>query len=281
MPIKISGAAPELHVDQTYKSPTVYFDHWAMRLFSDDRAAQDRFVSALHAKGGTLLLSPYTFFEYVNVGDQRHIVDTGRLIDKLAPNIYRSTFVPDFGFKLRRSADEHPSPPPPDLEQLKLAAAKTQGAPLGTTMLQLVSNANPYRANLSAALDEVVSKHVAAIESVRKDPAYVAKARMFQPSDLQPGIKLVYAELTRGWILDGAARISKNDIVDLMHAATSIAYCDFALLDAAWVERAGKMKQRFEKSATPVSFAKCYSRRNGGVEEFLRDIEAFVSQPLS
>jgi hypothetical protein len=61
MPIEFFPTSSEVRVWQSFISPTVYLDHWAIRLFSDNLALQDRLVNALRSKGGTLLLSNISF----------------------------------------------------------------------------------------------------------------------------------------------------------------------------------------------------------------------------
>ena len=55
MPMKIEKRDQgHLALTMTFGPPTVYFDNWAIRAFSDDRALQDRFVELLHRKAATL-----------------------------------------------------------------------------------------------------------------------------------------------------------------------------------------------------------------------------------
>jgi hypothetical protein len=41
MPIEFIESPEGLKVSQSFDSPTVYLDHWAIRLFLDDRALQE------------------------------------------------------------------------------------------------------------------------------------------------------------------------------------------------------------------------------------------------
>jgi hypothetical protein len=86
---------------------------------------------------------------------------------------------------------------------------------------------------------------------------------------------VILGELFRGFTLDSSASISKNDVIDLMHAAMPINCCDYVLLDGPWVERVNKMKQRIERTGMIMPIAKCFSRKNNGVESFLADLETF------
>jgi hypothetical protein len=61
-------------VGQSFDSPTVYLDHWAIRLFSDDGTLQDRLVAALSRKRGTLLVSNVSMAELGGASDPRHVM---------------------------------------------------------------------------------------------------------------------------------------------------------------------------------------------------------------
>ena len=130
-------------VRQSFISPTVYLDHWAMRLFSDDIILQDRLVTTLLARGGTLLLSSFSFVEFARDDDRRHSVAAEEFVERLLPNIYFTDFAFD---KLdeqeqRESDNRHRFWPSADLPQLKLFAERARKAPLGFTMQGFITMA--------------------------------------------------------------------------------------------------------------------------------------------
>jgi len=75
MPIELIESAGETRVRESFDSPTLYLDHWAIRLFSDDTAFQDRLIKALLAKGGTLLLSHFSFAEFTRGSSPQNCAD--------------------------------------------------------------------------------------------------------------------------------------------------------------------------------------------------------------
>jgi hypothetical protein len=173
MPIEFFGTPPEVRVRQSFISPTVYLDHWAIRLFSDDLDLQDRFVNALRTKGGTLLLSNISFGEFAAPSDPRHAADAEDFIERLLPNIYLTDFALD-----KVLAQEHSEPnnirrfwPSADLPQLKLFAERAQNAPLGFTMRGFISLAHVNRAAIAAVTTEVIQQVKSGIEAVRADAA--------------------------------------------------------------------------------------------------------------
>src|SRR5579862_9883028 len=92
MPIKFFDAQGTRTISQSFDSPTVYLDHWALRMFSDDRVLQDRFVLALLAKGGTLLLSIFSLAEFAASAESAHCDEAERFLERLFPNIYLTDF---------------------------------------------------------------------------------------------------------------------------------------------------------------------------------------------
>lgn len=277
MPIEFFTESSEVRVRQSFISPTVYLDHWAIRLFTEESALQDRFVNALRSKGGTLLLSSISFSEFAAPRDPRHAIDAEAFIERLLPNLYLTDFALDKVLEREQSEPNNIKRfwPSADLPQLKLFAERAQDSPLGFTMHGFIEMAHMNRNAISAVTAEVVRKVKVEIEALRTDASYVAKARAIQPSDARPRTFVILGELMRGFLLDPAAPISDNDVVDMLHAAMPINCCDYILLDGAWAERVEKMRARIAKAGLTMPLAKCFSRRNQGVQTFLGELEAF------
>jgi hypothetical protein len=143
-------------------------------------------------------------------------------------------------------------------------------------MRGLISVTHEYGTELIESTDRVAAEIVERIESIRLDPTYVSKARNAVPDDRRPRTKVILGELIRGYVLDCKAPISKNDAIDLQHAAMSVNCCDYVLLDGPWTERVEKMRRRITKARTGMPIAKCFSGRGNGGEAFLADLEGFV-----
>lgn len=277
MPIDFFMDSDGVHVRQSFDSPTVYLDHWAIRMFSDDLGLQDQFVNALMSKGGTILLSPVSFVEFTRATDARHCSDAEVFLERLLPNIYLTDFA--FDKVLEQERDELNNYvrfwPSADLPQLKFFAERAQDTPLGFTMHSFIALAYTYRSELSKSIESVALSIVNGIESARRNPDYVLKAKNSVPSDKLPRTKVILGELIRGYNLDHTAPVSENDAIDLLHAAMSVNCCDYVLLDGPWTERVEKMKLRIAKTGMNMPIAKCFSKRANGVTAFLADLEAF------
>ncbi len=278
MPIDFFQAPDGVHVRQSFDSPTVYLDHWAIRMFSDDLELQDRFVNALMSKGGTLLLSHLSLGEFAGATDPRHYRDAEAFLERLLPNIFLTDFALDKVLEQERTEPNNQKRfwPSEDLPQLKFFAERAQSAPLGFTMHGFIALAHINRVELSKLTDCSIRMILGGLESARSDPSYVVKARNVLPSDARPRTLVILGELIRDFNLDSTAPISKNDAIDLLHAAMPVNCCDYVLLDGPWAERVEKMRQRIVKAATNMPIARCFSKRGNGVAAFLTDLEAFV-----
>jgi hypothetical protein len=278
MPIVFFQAPDGVHVRQSFDSPTVYLDHWAIRMFSDNPEIQDRFVNALMSKGGTLLLSHLSFGEFARATDPRHCHDAEAFFERLLPNIFLTDFSLDkvLEQELTEPNNQKRFWPSDDLPQLKFFAERAQSAPLGFTMHGFISLAHTYRVELSKSTDSSIQMILESIENARSDPSHVVKARNTLPSDARPRTLVILGELMRCFNLDRTAPISENDTIDLLHAAMPVNCCDYVLLDGPWTERVEKMRQRIVKARTNMPIAKCFSKRNSGIAAFLADLEGFV-----
>jgi hypothetical protein len=283
MPIEFFTSPEGRRVRQSFVSPTVYLDHWALRLFSDDQELQDRLVTALHQKHGTLLLSHISLFEFAKPSDKRNCLSAESFLERLLPNIYFTDFAYDKLLVQEEAESDNRKRfwPPADLPQLKLFAERAQDAPLGFTMHGFISMANDYHAVLGPIASETVQTIKSSIEATRCDPEFVRRARNIRPSDKRTRTYVIIGELIRDFHLDPNLPITDNDVVDLLHASMSVNCCDFVLLDGAWANRVAILRQRIDRAGMPMPLGKCYSRRDGGVEKFLCELEAFEENATS
>ncbi|MBU1222749.1 MAG: hypothetical protein KKA22_06270 [Gammaproteobacteria bacterium] len=283
MPIEFVSSPDGIRVRQSFVSPTVYLDHWALRLFSDDSELQDRLVRLLLQKQGTLLLSHISFAEFAKPTDRQHCISAEKFLERLLPNIYLTDFAYD-KLQIKEESEQDNRRrfwPPADLPQLKLFAERAQDSPLGFTMHGFISMAHDHHPQLEPVTLETVHVIRDGIEACREDPIYVHKSRNVLPDDKRTRTYVIMGELMREFVLDPSLAITDNDVIDMLHAAMPINCCDFVLLDGAWASRVAKMKQRIENAGSDFPIAKCYSKRGDGVSQFLRDLESFDSVACS
>jgi len=277
MPIDFFEANDELHIRQSFDSPTIYLDHWAIRLFSDNLQLQNRFVDALKIKGGTLLLSPFSFTEFSGAEDRRHCHDTEQFLDRVIPNIFFTDFAIDKTFN--REAKETNNVkrfwPSADLFSLKKLADTRYNNSGVLSITGWLSMIHDNRTKLIKQEKKRVSQMQEAFNNLRHDTEFVKKAKNAQPSNQRTRTFNILGELMRGFNLDPSSIIKDNDIIDLLHTISPLNSCDFILLDGPWEERVKKMNLRISKTSMVMHLAKCFSRRNDGVNVFLSELESF------
>jgi hypothetical protein len=139
--------------------------------------------------------------------------------------------------------------------------------------------AHTNRIEISSMHNEFIPKVQSLFEDLPTDLNYVSKIRDVIPNDARPRTFVILSELIRSFILDAKSQPTKNDIIDLQHTAMPVNCCDYVLLDGPWAERVLKMKQRISKAGTNIPIAKCFSKRDDGVNSFLEDLETFVLEP--
>ena len=204
MPIDFFTVSDSLHVRQSFDSPTVYLDHWAIRLLSDDSNLQTRFVNALKLKGGTLLLSNFSLMEFSEASDPRHCSDTEDFFDRLLQNIYFTDFAIDKTHE-RESAESNNKKrfwPPTDLSTLKFFIERIGNGSENITMRGFLSLSQEHRTELLQVKNEVVCIVRDAMVSYRGDAQYVAKARNVNPSNERTRTYNILGELMRSSTLD-------------------------------------------------------------------------------
>lgn len=280
MPIEFFDSPEGRRVGQSFDSPTVYLDHWAIRLFSDDRALQCQLVTALVQKQGTLLVSNISMAELGGASNPQPVIDAEKFLERCLPHLFLTDFRLD---KLRaREMNEGTNAtrfwPTADLAQLKLFGERSHAAGQEFTMQGFAQLAYEHRTPINELMRSNAREMIEAVDKARSDPGYVRKARDAPLSESRSRTMLIMGELLRGFIVDSKSPMSENDAVDLIHAAMPLNCCDYVLLDGPWSERVAKMKLRLAKSPMVMPIAKCFSRRNDGINAFLSDLENFDPQ---
>lgn len=108
--IKPNGSGA-YQVRQQLIAPVVYLDHWAVRLFSEDKPLQDRFISALHRSGGTWLFATANLFEFTAKTDLTQAQATERLLSRALPDLHFADTTLDRSYLLVEGAPAHPDAP--------------------------------------------------------------------------------------------------------------------------------------------------------------------------
>lgn len=257
-------------VRQSFNRPLVYFDHWAVRRFSEDLPAQDRFVTALKTAGGTLLFSSANLCEFCAMND----IESGKRAEMLLARVLPNLYVADF------SADPEFCPPT-DVPTLHGAKAYWMASDIAErsriagalSVHRFVTDSITHSDTLLPIFNDMAQSIADAVNYDRQDPARREKARNFRP---QPGMNahlILHGELLRDVYIDGSAEFSANDASDFVHAVSSLLQCDFVLLDGKWCHKAEVAKRRLKKLGFTGSLARAFSAKGNGVADFLRALE--------
>jgi hypothetical protein len=276
MPMALFVEDGELRVRQTFDAPTIYFDHWALCDFSEDTMLQNRFVKAMLGKRGTFVLSHTNLAEYTNPSDPRHAEAAERFLERLMPNVYLTDFDLEKAERFERQPDYAGQRmwPSADLPMLKFVAERSLAAGTGLSMMGFITLSHVYRERLSETFAQSNKNILAALNKQRADPAYVAKARRSVPDAVRPKTWVVMSELMRELTIDSNASITVNDIVDWQHAILPVSCCDYVLLDGKWEQRVRALTNRATQQGLHFTFAKCFSKRDNGLDRFLSELEA-------
>jgi hypothetical protein len=258
---------------QTLYAPAVYFDHWALRRFSERRELADRLVAALHAKHGTLLVSTQNFAEFAAIEDPQHARDAEAFLDRCLPHLYFADFATDPGFML-----VHGKPPDavdaPEDNWLAVALFdlwRINGEKLTTADLFLTDEA--HRAVVLDAFRDMKSSVAAMVHAIKKDEKRLAFARS---GKRQPGATLrdlLLQELLRDFLLDPSAQFGENDASDFAHALGSTLACDMVLLDGRWAHKVWQAGKRLKKAGVTHRLPPAYAERE--LPAFLAALEAW------
>lgn len=275
MPVRFEINEGMLQVRQSFDFPAVYLDHWAVRIFSSGEAERQRFLCALKASGGALVVSHTNLAELTGPADPRHADEAAAFFEAVLPNIYFAMF------DVRQAISQEKQPrdtgirlkAPPDIELLVTVGRERPDDFRPLTITNIIKVIAKHRDRLGATWRESNQELANHINQIRHNPETVEQAKNFSGHPVHVPTLAVMQELLRPIFLDETLSIDRNDAGDIHHAILSIVYCDYALLDGKWEDLHERMKRRFTKLGLTIRTAKVYSKRRHGVERFLRDLE--------
>lgn len=279
MPVRFEINQGMLEVRQSFDFPAVYLDHWAVRRFSSKSEEGQRFLRALKACGGALVVSHTNLAELTGPEDPRHAEEAAAFFESALPNIYFAMF------DVQRAIDQEKQTrdtrirlkAPPDLELLRTVGRERSDDFQAFTIANIIRLIAKHRHKVGATWHESNQELADHINQVRRNPKTVRQAKKFSGHPPNVPTLAVMQELLRPVMLDEALRIDRNDAGDIHHAILSIVYCDFALLDGKWEDLHERMKRRFAQLGVSIRTATVFSARRQGVERFFQALEGAVS----
>nr|WP_294838817.1 hypothetical protein [uncultured Methylotenera sp.] len=275
MPVRFEINDGRLLVIQSFDFPAIYLDHWAIRQLSSDPILGNRFLSALKASGGSLVISHANLAEITGATDPRHADEIAKFLEAVLPNIYFAMFnvekaidqenvTRDTNIRLKAA---------PDIDLLLEVARQRQDDFQPFTIAGVINAIAENREKLNTTWMESNRELADQINNVRSNVETVKQAQNFKGHPSHVPTLAVMQELLRAIFLDKTLTIGPNDAGDMHHAITSITYCDYVLLDGKWEDLYGRMVRRFAKLELQIRLAKVFSERRRGLESFLSDLE--------
>lgn len=266
-------------ITQTFASPAIYFDHWAIRSFTDDSVLQDRLVKLVHQKAATFVLSGWNLAEFAKAADPRHAHESEEFLERLMPNVYVTDF--DVGLAVRHGDEVQPiglhAFPSPFREVMNLLWLLSLEGEAPLTIRGVLRRVVRDRDDIAGRLNAVAQAMADKLNAQKGDPDFVCKIRAMSPRSQPSRVHLMYGELMRDLVLDANAVITGNDAADWQHAALPALYCDFLLLDSAWVARVNRVGQRAREAGIEFALPQCFSKRGDGLRRFLEALDEFIS----
>lgn len=265
-----------LQVVQSFDFPVVYLDHWAVRLFSSDHLLGQRFLLALKANGGALMVSHANLAEITGPDDPRHAEEIAAFFEAVLPNIYFAEF------DVQKAIDQETRsrdirirlPAPADVELLLTVGRERSDDLQRFTIARLIKVVAAHRNELRPEWHKSNQALADHINKVRSNSKTVEHAKKFTGHRIDVPTLAVMQELLRPFFIDRSLSVDRNDAGDIHHAMMSIAYCDYALLDGKWEALHERMVRRFKELQMPIRVAKVFSKRRTGIELFLKEFEA-------
>jgi hypothetical protein len=262
-------------VVQKLVHPSVYLDTWAIREFAEiNPVAGRRFRAALVQAGGTLVMSTLSLVEFAGVSDPRHSEAAAEFIDAMAPNLFFSRFEP---FEVGRR--EH-----------AIIAGLTKESPFGDEALlrlyaedrlsvkRFFAQLQQHRLQVDQFRDQLAAAVHRAIEDLRtpanSHPGMRRDMRQPLKSADRPRatralMRIIFAELEA----DRALPKDPNSALDMFQSIVPAAYCTYVLVDGQWHDRLTRARRRIEAGGLAAKVASSYSKRENGIEQFLRELE--------
>lgn len=261
-----------LRVRQTLEHPRVYLDHWAVRLFADDEAVGNRFISALHAARGTWVFSAANLMEFTAMRDVPTARKVETLIARAFPHFYVIDTVDETDYFRERQVGEARPPDAPDrhwmLVDLGERAMITGGR---FNSHRFISDSIAHADILLPMFAQMKRDIAAAVTAIRNRVLANQDRAKFVP---RPGMRL--REIFRDELLlepdaPEGQRFQENDATDLVHAVPACLLCDMVLLDSSWCHKVAVATKRIRRAGIKGNLARCFSRRT--VAEFLGELE--------
>jgi hypothetical protein len=281
--------APGPYLNQRKEHPGVFLDTCALRAISADPVLRDRFVAAIHSKGGTLIINKLSFSELANQ-DQRHATLVAALIERVYPRLYMQQWSPEKVIAAERAWFPGTSAGSPDADWNTLYAMMSLTPEFGGSFTfafayRHVKEFNE-KVNLKDQCDALKKHYLKFMNDSWTEVSKTNKQTKFFAS--KPGRQELpaptYPMLSALICLYSSNKNQKEDPnngVDLLQATVPSAYSDFVVLDRGWCDRVNRAAKMVVDAGFTAPIAKAYSVRKHSLPKFFEALEAYVAEDAS
>jgi hypothetical protein len=266
-------------------SPSVYLDHWALLDISQDETLSTRLTRALDKLDGTLVVSWLNLGEYSRITVEEQARKAEGLLQMNLPRLFCIEVEPFqvISIENRMLSGGSPEPPHVDIELAKMflylwPEPQTLGSSLTAHNFFTYARNNELARRLDSLADTLIDRIGLMREQTRTDKSFDAVVRGLPVGpNIQRGTRHILPELIRTMLITEQMSVTRNHVIDLLHAVVPVAYCDFVLLDSHWENQVTQMSNRIADTRLSFPIAKVFSKKANGIERFLTQLESFRS----
>jgi hypothetical protein len=247
------------------RSPSIYLDHWALRHFSSNAEHRTRFLSFFNQRGTLLFSQANTLDILGNTG--KSLEEIRQFLHSIGEQWFPIEFNPIKVIEREKLPPLRKNSPCFAQSFFEHYIPYIYDGPLNlVTLVDLISD-KEMRDGLSESLESMKRSLIAHLNGARE--YWRSKGRM--PSDISfhphYAATFVYNRLL-SFVIKDDFKIDGNHVLDLSHAAVSLAYADFVLLDKHWANLAGRL-------GLPADSVRVYSQPQ--IDQFLVALDNWQS----
>jgi hypothetical protein len=272
--LQTNSSAP-LWITPISSSCEVYLDHWALRDISCTPKLRERFLKALIGRNGGVQLSAMNILEFSKVTDTMQVQAAEEFLDELCPDhigfieIVPKTVIERENCILQGKPIE--AAPHVDLKLIQYFATKTTGTIHPLSFRGFFSQAPKLQEMCETFMNELEQPVLNAKEKARK-PQYAKAISQVPRPDSRVLRATRYIDLMAArYLVKENIKIMPRNWRDFFHMIVPLAYCDFVLLDKAWVSIATQIQNRLRRNGHNTLSAQMFSQRT--LEDFIAALE--------
>ncbi len=261
--LSIDRSGERFEALQRLEPPSVYLDHWALRMASRDTDLGRRLAQAIERRSGTLVLSWANIGEFCNV-DHATAEEAESFIETNLPRLFFSCFNPFTVIEVERLAYAGQATGPPHADMNLLGMMMTELRSAGVAPYTCRGMLTEVSGERSESMRQMMETFVEKTLSLRERYLDDREFRTFV--DRSPrgtpefrGTPIVLREFIAGLMRNEQLQLEPNDAMDFAHAVVPVAYCDYVLLDRRWRDQVDRLRTRLQRLGIDFPLAQALS----------------------